>query len=97
MRLNNKYNQERIDYPGPFSIGPRKITNCVCPDGKLRNAHCSESGPDTFFSIPAKVYAKGKTVSGYITPDEYYKDNGERVTYWKFQPYTYRKNYHLVS
>jgi hypothetical protein len=47
------------------------IKNCLCDDGVRRFARITGE-PDSFFSIPARVKAKGKTVSGYAT-----MDNGE--------------------
>jgi hypothetical protein len=38
------------------------------PDGTLRVVKCST--PDTYFSIPARVAIKGKTVKGFITSDD---------------------------
>lgn len=37
----------------------------ICPDGIVRSGFCGI--PDTFFSIPAKVTVKGKTVYGFIS------------------------------
>lgn len=61
--------QTVIHYPGPFSAGPYKVHGALCEDGKQRIATCSSRGADTFFSIPARVRARGKTVSGYVTRD----------------------------
>lgn len=38
----------------------------MCPDGKVRVTH-RISEPDSAFSIPASIKAKGKTVAGFIT------------------------------
>jgi hypothetical protein len=92
--------QEVINYPGPFSVGPRIIRDIVCPDGSKRSFYASPLGPDTFFSIPGKVYAKGKTITGYATvesTDEWDRDTNDFVTYWKFIPYTYSANWKVVS
>jgi hypothetical protein len=47
--------------------GPTKISNVLCADGVVRTARLAETGPDTFFSIPARVSVRGRTVSGYVT------------------------------
>jgi hypothetical protein len=39
----------------------------MCSDGVVRTLAGIASTPDTFFSMPAKVKVKGKTVSGYVT------------------------------
>lgn len=41
----------------------------VCPDGKVRAIRLSDCA-DTFFSIPASVKYRGKTVAGYATFNE---------------------------
>lgn len=84
--------QTIIPYPGPFSPGPAVVRNVLCPDGTLRSAYGSPLGADTFFSIPARVYAKGRTVAGYLTMDE---TAAGRV--WLFNPYTYRKNWRAIA
>lgn len=37
----------------------------VCPDGKVRTARPTAEA-DTFFTIPARVTAHGRTVSGFV-------------------------------
>src|SRR5690349_20672710 len=39
----------------------------LCSDGKVRSLSRIAQTADTFFSIPASVRVKGKTVSGYVT------------------------------
>lgn len=71
---------------GPYSLN--KQAKVRTPDGKLRmTKHLRES--DTFFSSPAKVSVKGKTVSGFITIGQ---DNT-----LEFHPYTYCKNGNLFD
>ena len=53
-----------------------------CPDGIVRRGVCGI--PDTYFSIPARLKAHGKTVAGFVGSDD--------GTY-TFTPYRYRKNY----
>jgi hypothetical protein len=74
---------------GWLACGFIKATDVLCQDGKRRNAWPTHDGiADTFFSIPAHVYAKGRRVYGYITSDE----NDVR-----FVAYTYRKHHTLVG
>jgi hypothetical protein len=42
----------------------------LCSDGVRRNAYPTGGGvADTFYTIPARVSIKGKTVSGFVTID----------------------------
>lgn len=73
---------------GPWGI-PIKVTNCLCPDGRRRTVYTAQEA-DTFFSLPARVKFKGKTVAGFVSQEEC---GGEL----RFHPYTYRKNGHLFE
>lgn len=53
---------------GPWQI-PYKVIDCLCPDG-FRHVAKITSQPDTFFSIPARIQVRGKTVTGYVTSRE---------------------------
>lgn len=44
----------------------------LCADGRIRSCRLA-STPDTFFSTPASIKYKGKTVSGYVTTEEEHK------------------------
>lgn len=79
--------QSVVHYPGPFSVGPRIVRKCLCEDGIGRSAYCSAAGADTFYSIPARVSVRGRTVSGYVTADDV---DGARV--WLFVAYRYGAN-----
>ena len=61
----------------------------ICPDGKARNLKRLSPFADTFFSIPAAVTYKGKTVAGYATLKGF--DHAD-TQYVAFFPYTYGKN-----
>ena len=56
-----------------FSNGPWrqlvKVKNALCADGKRRVATITGQ-PDTFWTVPAKVKCKGKTVSGFLTSED---------------------------
>lgn len=87
--------QKVIDHPFPFSVGPRLIRNVLCPDGSQRTAYCSDKGADTAFSVPARVYAKGRTVAGFVTKETlegWSVETPDDPAVWKFVPYSYRKN-----
>ncbi len=77
---------ESVLSPGPWAQ-LTKVLNCPCEDGVKRTVH-NIGIPDTFFSAPGRVYAKGKTVAGFITCDE----DG-----YRFVAYKYRKNWKFVQ
>lgn len=55
----------------------------LCPDGKVRKLKRISVCADTFFSVPASVVYKGRTIAGYCTTDN---------DVIEFRPYEYRKN-----
>jgi len=71
----------------------------LCPDGKVRKVKRIASTPDTFFSIPASVTYKGKTVAGYL----HLKNVGDPANPLEFKdavifsPYLYRKNGNIFN
>lgn len=73
-------------WPGPFSIGIRRITGALCTDGKRRNA-TTTGVADTFFTQPARVSVRGKTVTGFITQED---------GLWRFHASRTGVNYHLL-
>jgi hypothetical protein len=79
----------KFSQPWGFSCRGRAL----CPDGKVRAFRGGTA--DTFFSIPARVSARGKTVSGYVTVETVEgfstaTENDPAVV--KFIPYTYGRN-----
>lgn len=42
----------------------------LCTDGRVRKLKRIAKTADTFFSVPAAVSVKGKTVTGYVTMNE---------------------------
>ena len=63
-----------------------KVVGAVCADGKRRTATVTGHA-DTWFSLPAIVSVKGKTVTGFLSTD-----NG----LWHFTANKYRKNHALI-
>ncbi len=49
---------------GPWGLFTR--ARAICPDGKVRVVRLAQTA-DTFFSVPARVSYRGKTVAGFIT------------------------------
>jgi hypothetical protein len=85
-----------LDFSQPWGFTCKG--RALCPDGRVRAF--TGGTADTFFSIPARVSAKGTTVRGYVTVetrDGYstVTDNDPAVV--KFVPYTYLKNHALVA
>lgn len=82
--------------PWSTYVGARAL----CPDGKVRNVKRISICADTFFSVPASVSYKGKTVTGYITVAT--KSGSSFATdddpgYVKFIPYSKGKNGHIFE
>lgn len=73
---------------GPWQV-PVKVLDCLCSDGVRRVATIT-GAPDTYFSIPARVTVKGKTVSGFVMTRSGFEDD------YEFVAYTYRKNGNLL-
>ena len=65
----------------------------MCSDGVVRTLSRISITADTFFSVPAAVKVKGKTVSGFITVDTL-NDSGSVV---KFIAISGRKNSALLA
>lgn len=55
----------KFDRYGPWDI-PYRATGVICPDGKARTVRLSGHA-DTFWTMPARLSYRGKTVSGFIT------------------------------
>lgn len=71
------------------TAGPWNLTvnaSVECPDGIIRKVKRIAIEGDTYFSIPAAIHYKGRTVTGYVTGGDY--ENPE----FQFKPYLYRKN-----
>lgn len=58
---------EENAYPAGTLRESRRRFKAKCPDGVIRSGICSI--PDTSFSIPARLKARGKTVAGFISLD----------------------------
>jgi hypothetical protein len=78
---------EEYAYPSGALRNSRRHFSAICLDGKVRRGTCGV--PDTFFSIPARLKAKGKTVTGYVTIDS---SDGEI----HFHAYLYGKNHEVL-
>ncbi len=78
-------------YPWGVIVGAKAL----CPDNVVRKVQRISQTADTFFSVPASVRFKGKTVAGYVTVE---CESGSSVVtpedpaVVKFKPYRYCKN-----
>lgn len=84
---------EEMSYPEGSLRQSRRRAKALCPDGIVRTAVVGI--PDTFFSIPARLKARGKTVAGYVSVStasgsDVATDEDPAILY--FHPYKYRKN-----
>lgn len=52
-----------VTYPWGLYVAGRAL----CADGKVRTLKRIAQTADTFFSVPASVTVKGRTVAGYIS------------------------------
>lgn len=71
----------------------------ICSDGRVRNLKRIAFTADTFFSVPASVTVKGKTVAGYVSVEtcegfSTHTDDDPAVV--KFRAVKYRKNYEIL-
>lgn len=81
--------------PWGIYVGGRAL----CSDGKVRAIKRLAQTPDTFFSIPASVTVKGKTVAGYVTTQTISGSSVATIDdpmVVKFIAYTYRKNGNIL-
>jgi len=54
----------------PWGLFCRNGHRLLCSDGRIRAATLASTA-DTFFSVPASIRIKGRTISGYYTTEEY--------------------------
>jgi len=59
----------------PYGLFTRYGHRVLCSDGKIRACRM-ESTPDTYFSIPAVLKIKNKSITGHVTTREH---NNETV------------------
>ena len=52
-----------VSYPWGINVSGRAL----CADGKVRKLKRIAQTADTFFSTPASVEVRGKTIAGYVT------------------------------
>lgn len=79
-------------FPWGLYVGGKAL----CSDGKVRTLKRISETADTFFSVPAAVTVKGRTVAGYVTVESIdgFTSTGEPVV--KFVAVKYRRNHYLL-
>lgn len=96
IKLNSQFlsyaNGTYLQYTVPFGLYVGAAA--LCPDGKVRKVKRIASTPDTYFSIPASVTYKGKTVAGYLHVE--FRDYACPCVA-VFSPYLYRKNGNIFN
>lgn len=71
----------------------------LCADGRVRALARIAPTADTFFSVPAAVKVKGKTVSGYVTVEAMSGSSVDTLqdpAVARFMAYSYGKNADLL-
>ena len=63
------HGKTHITVTRPWGLNRRCGHHLLCSDGVIRAAELAETA-DTFFSTPAKIRLKGKSVSGYMSVEE---------------------------
>ena len=71
----------------PWGLFARNGHRVLCSDGKIRACAMAQTA-DTFFSVPASIRIKGKTVTGYVTTE----NEWERETGETFEAYAFRQH-----
>ncbi|SRR5258706_9432429 len=74
--------KSKILHWGMWQI-PYKALNILCPDGIYRTARITAEA-DTFFTIPAQVQVRGKTVTGFIS--HRHDQPEDEMYFWGFGP-----------
>lgn len=78
---------------GPWSLYSRG--RAICPDGRARNLKRIAPTADTWFSVPAAVTYRGRTVTGYVsveTEGGYSTETPDDPAIVRFRPYLYGAN-----
>jgi hypothetical protein len=81
---------EELAYPYGSLNQSRRRARVLCADGVVRKAIVGI--PDTYFSIPARLKANGKTVSGFVSSEEV-----EGAVVYTFTAYTSGANHDAIK
>ena len=82
----------------PWSAQTGSRYRVVCADGVVRTATATAEA-DTWFSVPARVQVRGRTVAGYVSAVEWFDimtDDERPAARYLFRAYQYRKNAGII-
>lgn len=95
-----KFGKTNLATSMPWGMIQRTGTRVLCADGVIRSVSYIANTADTFFSIPASVKIKGKTVSGYVGTMEHTWIKGVKETDFRavfcFHKHTNQTNGYLL-
>ena len=100
MRINTTEYADGTALVQEAPFGFYRAGRALCPDGRVRTLKRISTTADTFYSVPAAVTVKGRTVSGYIlieTREGLSTPTDDDPLVVKFRPYVDRKNAHLLK
>jgi hypothetical protein len=63
------YGKTHLNVSYPWGLFRRYGHRVLCSDGKIRACTMAQTA-DSFFSVPASIRIKGKTITGYVTGEE---------------------------
>lgn len=66
-----KLGKTHVTQTFPWGLFTRTGHRLLCSDGVIRSASMSQTA-DTFFSVPASIRIRGKTITGYATGEHDY-------------------------
>ena len=73
---------EIIRGPGPWALNI--AARAICPDGRVRKMRIGEA--DTFWTCPARLSYRGKTISGFVSLESDSGLSSDPELFVKFTP-----------
>ena len=91
MRRTFRNDRAERSYPNPWGAQTGTAYRVLCSDGKIRTAVATAEA-DTFYTIPARVTVRGRTITGSVYHRGMDWDGPADGPRYAFSAYTYRKN-----
>lgn len=88
MKRNTTHYAYGTSITQSYPFGIYVSAYALCPDGRVRKVKRIAQTADSFFSIPASIKYKGKTVAGHL----YFSNDITSPAAVMFAPYSYRKH-----
>jgi hypothetical protein len=84
--------EPNVEYRHYWGMDHLFRVDAKCTDNMVRRATVTAEA-DTYFSTPARVQVRGKSISGFLTTTDHYNlpEDGNRAVY-EFIQYSYGKN-----